>query len=153
MFYPHRLYSPRSGTAHRPFPTVRLGMISFAPVVSAMRNAAPPVLRTPRLKTSTNQRNRRERPMCRSARERTELLPIKTRHVPPYVIPTVAQAEWRNPPRGRKVPTQGKICYLGRFLDSVHSLARNDMIGGWFCFIRTGCIRHAAERHIGRSLQ
>ena len=40
--YLHRLYSPRNGTAHRPFPTVRLGRIPFAPVVSAMHNAALP---------------------------------------------------------------------------------------------------------------
>ena len=53
-----------------------------APIVPTMGNAAAPVLRLPRLKTPTNQRNRRERPMCRSARERTELLPIKTIHVP-----------------------------------------------------------------------
>ena len=62
------------------------------------------------------------------AAERTELFPIKTRHVPPYVIPTRASAEWRNPPRGRKVPTQGKICNLRRFLDSLR-FARNDMPG------------------------
>ena len=33
----------RPGTAHRPFPTVRLGMVTFAPVVPTMRNAALPL--------------------------------------------------------------------------------------------------------------
>ena len=94
------------------------------------RNATPytPVLRILRLKTSTYQRNRRERPMCRSAPESTEPLPMKNRNAPHCVIPTAAQAEWRNPPRGRKVPPQGKICHLGRFLTPFH-YARNDMPG------------------------
>ena len=118
------------------------------------KNAPPytPVFGTPRLKTPAHQRNRRERPMCRSTPERTEPVTDKNQTRPRYVIPTVAQAEWRNPPRGRNVPTQGEICYLGRFLDSVSLYARNDIIGGWFRFVRTGYIRHAAERHIGRSL-
>ena len=30
-FYPHRLYLPRSGTAHRPFPTVSLVGVRFQP--------------------------------------------------------------------------------------------------------------------------
>ena len=58
--------------------------------------------------------------------------PIKARHLPRYVIPTVALAEWRNPPRSRNVPMQSKICHLGRFLDSLHS--RNDISGGGFAF-------------------
>ena len=58
------------------------------------------------------------------------------------------EAEWKNPPRGRKA--QGKICYLGRFSDSLR-FARKDMLGGHF--IHTGCICHAAERYIGRSLR
>ena len=52
------------------------GRFTFAFVVPTM-NKATPVLRIPRLKTSACQRNRRERPMCRSAPERTELLPKK----------------------------------------------------------------------------
>ncbi len=78
-------------------------------------------------------------------------LPIKTRNVPRFVIPTGAQAEWRNPIRCKKELPQDKTCHSGRFLGSLR-FARNDIIGGWFRFVRTGYIRHAAERHIGRSL-
>ena len=56
----------RAGTAHRPFPTVRLGLFTFAPIVSTMRNAALPVFRTTAVVKYPNQRNRRKRPMCRS---------------------------------------------------------------------------------------
>ena len=34
--------------------------------------------------------------------ESAELFPEKAENVPTYVIPTVAVAEWRNPPRSRK---------------------------------------------------
>ena len=91
-----------------------------------------------------------ERPMCRSARESTELLPKIPDTSPPYVIPTAAQAEWRNPPRGRKVPTQSKICYLGGFLDLLRSLGMT--CRGAFPFVHTGYNCNAAERHAGRSL-
>ena len=36
------------------------------------------------------------------APERTESFPKIPENVPHFVIPTAAQAEWRNPPRGRK---------------------------------------------------
>ena len=39
-FYRERFRPFTCGTAHRPFPTVRLGMIPSAPVVSTMTNAA-----------------------------------------------------------------------------------------------------------------
>ena len=54
------------GTAHRPFPTVRLGLFTFAPAVSTMRNVALPVFRITAVVKYPNQRNRRERPVCRS---------------------------------------------------------------------------------------
>ena len=70
------------------------------------------------MKESTNRRNRRERPACRSAPERTEPLPIIPENVPPYVIPTGAQAEWRNLLKLQALPYAGYLCYLGRFLHS-----------------------------------
>ena len=94
----------------------------------------------------------RERPMCRSAPERTELLPKKTDTFPHFVIPTVAQAEWRNPPR--RIMNQHKIKHV-TWEDSstpFHS-ARNDIIGRWFRFVYTGYICDVAERHTGRSLR
>ena len=69
------------------------------------------------------------------------------------VIPTGASAEWRNLLRCRKVPPQGKICHLGRFLDSLRSLGMT--CRGEAPFIQTGCIRNVAGRsekwnYIGR---
>ena len=69
------------------------------------------------------------------------------------VIPTAASAEWRNLLRCRKVPPQGKICHLGRFLDSLRSLGMT--CRGEAPFIQTGCIRNVAGRfekwnYIGR---
>ena len=85
------------------------------------------------VKRQPYQRIRRERPMCRSAAERTEPLPIKTRHVPHHVIPTVALAEWRNPPR--KIKNQRKIKQATREDSSTPFYsARNDMsVGGSVC--------------------
>ena len=80
------------------------------------------------LNGTTYQRTRRERPMCRSAPVRTELLPIKPDMSPTFVIPTVALAEWRNPPRGRMNHQKDKTCCLGRFLGSL-PFARNDITG------------------------
>ena len=79
-----------------------------------------------------------ERPMCRSARESTEPLPIKTRHAPRYVIPTAALAEWRNPPRGRKYQHKVKSATREDSSTPFH-YTRNDIIGGRFCFIHRGC--------------
>ncbi len=146
MFYPHRLYLPRSGTAHRPFPTyfngraemndvgrpnncqlsifspfptMRLDMSTFAPAVSAIRNAVPPVLRIPRLKTPTNQRNRRERPMCRSAPGSTGPLPMKNRNVPPLCHSDRSVSGVEESTTWDKEPPQDKTSHLGRFLGSV----------------------------------
>ncbi len=51
-FCPHRLYSPRPGTAHRPFPTVRLDTFTVVSIVSAFCYVSPPVFRTPWLKSN-----------------------------------------------------------------------------------------------------
>ena len=89
------------------------------------------------------QRNRRERPVCRSAPERTELFPIIPNTFPRFCH-SDREAEWRNLPRWVKEPTQDKNCCLGRFLGSFHSLGMTWW--GWFRFARTGCIRYGAWR-------
>ena len=78
------------GTAHRPFPTVRLGMPTSAPIVPITYNAISPVHRIHRLKAFTNQRNRRERPVCRSAAFRMQPVQINKTTFR-YVIPTGAK--------------------------------------------------------------
>ena len=140
------------GTAHRPFPTVRLGKFTFAAAVSTIRNAMLHVLRTQRLKTSAYQRTRRERPMCRSARERTEALPIKTRHVPHLCHSDRSVSGVEESTTWDDEPTQDKTCYLGRFLGSLRSLGMTWREVIPFC-LHGGCNCHAPERHIGRSLQ
>ena len=50
----------------------------------------------------------------------------------------------------QKVLTQGKICNLSGFLDSLR-FARNDMPGG-VLVVRRGCNGNVTERHTGRSL-
>ena len=77
-------------------------------------------------------------------------LPIKTRNVPRYVIPTVAQAEWRNPPRWMMNHHKKKLATREDSSTPFH-YARND-ISGVVPVIRTGYNCHASERHIGRSL-
>ena len=124
------------------------GCAPFSPVVSAIHNAAPPVLRTPQLKTTTRQLNRRERPMCRSARRRTELLPI-IQKTPPVCHSDRSASGVEESTTWQKVPTQGKICHSGRFLDSLRSLGMT--YRGWFRLVCTGCICHAAERLMCRS--
>ena len=92
------------------------------------RQFAPPVLRTSWLKKQTCQRNRRERPVCRSAPERTELFPIIPENVPHcHSDGRVSGVEEST--TLVKEPTQDKACHLGRFLNSL-SLPRNDMSGG-----------------------
>ena len=108
-----------------------VGSITVAPDVSVIRNAVPPVLRTHRLKTTVFQRNRRERPMCRSARERTELFPAKNRNVPPLCHSDRSASGVEESTTEEKVPTQGKICYLGSFLGSLRSLGMSGRGGGF----------------------
>ena len=126
------------------------GSFTIAPDVAAIRNTVPPVLRTPRLKTPTHQRNRRERPMCRSAPESTEPLPIIPENVTRNVIQAFSASGVEESTTLEKVPPQDKTSNLGRFLDSLRS--RNDIIDGWFHFVHTGYNCNAAERHTGRSL-
>ena len=71
------------GTAHRPFPTVRLGLFTFAPAVSTMRNVALPVFRTTAVVKHPNQRNRRERPVCRSGGVANTTRADERNHSPP----------------------------------------------------------------------
>ena len=108
------------GTAHRPFPTVSLKGGRFQPGCSKDGRYSVVCFRDNRRKGNHTESHRRERPMCRSARERTELFPIKTRHVPHYVIPTASGVEEST--TLDKKPPQDKTCYLGRFLDSLRSL-------------------------------
>ena len=64
----------------------------------------------------------RERPMCRSARERTGLLPIKTRNVPLLCHSDRSVSGVEESTTWEKEPTQGKICHLSGFLGSLRSL-------------------------------
>ena len=73
------------------------------------------------------------------------------RNVTPFVIPTAAQAEWRNPLRCKKELPQDKTCHSGRFIGSLRLLGMT--CRGVVPVIRTGYNCHAAERHIGRSLR
>ena len=66
-----------------------------------------------------------------TAPERTELLPMKNGNVPHCVIPTVAQAEWRNPPRGMMNHRKAKSATCVDSSTPFHS-ARNDMSEGGF---------------------
>ena len=73
-------------------------------------------------KESTYQRNRRERPMCRSAPERTELFPIIPENVPHFCHSDRSVSGVEESTTLEEGLTQDKICNLGRFLDSLHSL-------------------------------
>ena len=116
-----------------------------------MRNAALYVLRTPRLKTTAHQRNRRERPMCRSAPERTELSSKKKKKSPAMSF---------RPERKRS----GGIHYVAEMYQhkiklatwedsSAHYRSLGMTCRGVVPVIHTGYNCHAPERHIGRSLQ
>ena len=80
-------------------------------------------------KGRTFQRNRRERPVCRSAPERTELFPIIPENVPPFCHSDRSVSGVEESTTWDDEPPQEKACNLSRFLDS-HSFARNDMSGG-----------------------
>ena len=73
------------------------------------------------MKESTQQRNRRERPVCRSAPERTELFPIKPKTSPIMSFRPQRSGVEESITFGKE-PTQDKTGYSGRFLDSLCSL-------------------------------
>ncbi len=68
--------------------------------------------------------------MCRSARLRTKPLPIKPETSPHCVIPTVAQAEWRNPPRWIMNHHKIKLATQEDSSTRILRSPRNDMSGG-----------------------
>ena len=80
--------------------------------------------------------------MCRSAPERTELLPIILKNVPPFCHSDRSASGVEESTTLENEPTQDKTSNLGRFLDSLRSL-------GMTCryvvpFNHTGCIRNVA---------
>ena len=93
-----------------------------------------------RLNGIAHQRNRRERPVCRSAPERTEPLPKILENVPTLCHSDRSVSGVEESTTLDNEPPQDKICNSGRFLDSLCSLG---MTCRWVVpFIHTGYNRH-----------
>ena len=87
--YLHGLHSERSGTAHRPFPTVSLIGECFQPVYSVDGRYGVVCYRNNRRRGRHTESHCRERPMCRSG-DVANITCADEWYCPIYGIPTVA---------------------------------------------------------------
>ena len=131
---------PRAGAFSLPFSQKRsfrgippkTGCAVFTGLCNGRRGTTSAAFRiqSVRMNGTTHQRNRRERPVCRSAPERTELFPIKPENVSHFCHSDRSVSGVEESTTLGNEPTQDKTGNSGRFLDS-HSFARNDMsVGG-----------------------
>ena len=101
---------------------------------------------------ATHQRNRRERPVCRSGCVSNITCAVEWLH-PPICHPDRSETEWRDLPKWQILSCVGNFCNLGGFLHSADAAVGMTCLSGGSVYQHRLFPQRFPERHAGRSLR